>query len=54
MILVALVCLYVCLSVSEQHYSKGYERTFYGEVYSGTMKNGLNFSGDLGIKKMSK
>ena len=52
MFLVALVCLFVCLSVCGQHYSKSYERIgmkFYGGVLGSTMKNGLNFGGDLGI-----
>ena len=52
MFLVALVCLSVCLSVCGQHYSKSYERIgmkFYGEVLGSTMKNWLNFGGDLGI-----
>ena len=42
MFLVALVC----------HYSKNYERIgmkFYGGVLGSTMKNLLNFGGDLGI-----
>ena len=46
------VCLPVCLSVCGQHYSKGYERIgmkFYGGVLGSTMKNWLNFGGDLGI-----
>ena len=45
MFLVALVCLFVCLS-------KSYERIgmkFYGRVLSSTSKNWLNFGGDLGI-----
>ena len=48
MFLVALVYLFVC----GQHYSKSYEwigMTFCGGVLGGTMKNGLNFGGDLGI-----
>ena len=48
MFLVALVCLSVC----GQHYSKRYERigmTFYGGLLGSTMKNRLNFGGDLGI-----
>ena len=50
--LVALVCLFVCLSVCGQHYSKSYEHIgmkFYGGVLGSTMKNWLNFGGDLGI-----
>ena len=46
------VCLFVCLSACGQHYSKGYERIgmkFYGGVLGSTMKNRLNFGGDLGI-----
>ena len=42
MFLVALVCLFVCLSVCGQHYSKSYERIgmkFYGGVLGSTMKN---------------
>ena len=52
MFLVALVCLFVCLSVCGQYYSKSYERIgvkFYGGVLGGTMKNGLHFDGDLSI-----
>ena len=52
MFLVALVCLFVCLSVCGQHYSNTYERIgmkFYGGVLGSTMKNWLNFGGDLGI-----
>ena len=55
MFLVALVCLFVCLSVClpvDQHYSQSYERIemkFYGGVLGSTMKNRLNFGGDLGI-----
>ena len=48
MFLVALVCLFVC----GQHYSKSYERIgmkLYGGVLGNTMKNLLNFGGDLGI-----
>ena len=44
--------LLVCLFVGGQHYSKSSERIgmkFYGGVMSSTMKNGLNFGGDLGI-----
>ena len=50
-VLEALVCLSVCLSVSEQHYSKSYQQiamTFYGEVWGGTRKNWLNYGSDLG------
>ena len=46
------VCLSVCLYVCGQHYSKSYERIgmkCYGEVLGSTMKNWLNFGGDLGI-----
>ena len=44
MFLVALhmVCLFVCLSVCEQHYSKSYKRIgmkFYGGVLGSTRKN---------------
>ena len=55
MFLVALVCLSVCLFVClfcGQHYSKNYEwigMKFYKWVLGGTMKNWLNFGGDLGI-----
>ena len=52
MFLVALVCLFVCLFVCGLHYSKSYERIgmkFYGGVLGSTMKNCLNFGGDLGI-----
>ena len=45
------VCLFVCLFVCGQHYSKSYERIgmkFYGGVLDSTMKNRLNFGGDLG------
>ena len=38
------VCLFVCLSVCEQHYSKSYERIvmkFYEGAQGGTMKNWL-------------
>ena len=48
MFLGELVCLFVC----GQHYSKRYERIgmeFYGGVLGSTMKNWLNFGGDLGI-----
>ena len=51
MLLVALVCLFVCLSVCG-HCSKSYKRigmTFYGGVLGSTMKNRLNFGGDLSI-----
>ena len=58
---VALVCLFVCLSVCllvcEQHYSKSYKRIrmkFYGGVRGSTMKNWLNFGGDLGILRWVK
>ena len=43
---------FACLSVFGQHYSKSYERIgmkFYGGVLGSTMKNWLNFGGDLGI-----
>ena len=49
MFLVALVCLF---AVCGQHYSKTYERIgmkFYEGVPDSTMKNWLNFGGDLGI-----
>ena len=52
MFLVALVCLFVCLSVCGQHYSKSYEwigMKFYGWVLGSTMKNWLHSGGDLGI-----
>ena len=52
MFLVALVCLFVCVSVCGQHYSKCYERIgmkFYGDVLGNTIRNWLNFGGDLGI-----
>ena len=42
MLLVALVCLSVCLFVCGQHNSKSYERIgmkFYGGVWGSTMKN---------------
>ena len=48
MFLVALVCLFVC----GQHYSKCYDRIgmkFYGGVLGSTMKNWLNFGGDMCI-----
>ena len=48
------VYLSVCLSVCGQHYSKSYERIgmkFCGGVLGRTMKNWLNFGGDLGILK---
>ena len=48
MFLVGFVCLFVC----GQHYSKTYERIgmkFYGGVLGSTMKNWLNFGGDLDI-----
>ena len=51
MFLVALVCLFVCLSV-DNITQKTYERIgmkFYGGVLGSTMKNWLNFGGDLGI-----
>ena len=47
-----LVALVVCLSVSEQRYSKRYERIvmrFYGSVWGGAMKNWLSFGGNLGL-----
>ena len=40
-VLVALVCPSICLSVSEQHYQKSYERIvmkFHGGVMGCTMK----------------
>ena len=46
------VGLSVYLFVCEQHYSKSYERIgmkFYGGILGSTMKNWLNFGGDLGI-----
>ena len=52
MFLVPLVCLFVCLYVCGQHYSKSCEQIgmkFYGGVLGSTMTNGLNFGGDLGI-----
>ena len=52
MFLVGLVCLSVCLYVCGQLYSKSYKRIgmkFYGEVLGSTMKNRLNFGGDLSI-----
>ena len=48
MFLAALVCLSVC----GQHYSRSYEwigTKLYGGVLGSTMKNWLNFGGDLGI-----
>ena len=42
----------VCLLVCGHHYSKRYERIgmkFYGGVLGSTMKNWLDFGGDLGI-----
>ena len=40
MFLVALACLFVCLSVCGQHYSKSYEEMkCYGGVLGSTMKN---------------
>ena len=42
MFLVALVCLFVCLFVGGQHYSKSYEQIrmkFYGGILGGTVKN---------------
>ena len=41
MVLVVLVCLFVCLSVCEQHYSKSYEQIvmkFHGGVRDGKWK----------------
>ena len=46
------VCLFVCLSVCGQHYSTSYKQIgmkFYGGVLGSTMKNSLNFGGDVGI-----
>ena len=46
------VGLSVCLFVCRQHYSKSYERIgmkSYGGVLGCTVKNWLNFGGDLGI-----
>ena len=46
------VGLFVCLSVCGQQISKRYEWIgikFYGGVLGSTMKNWLNFVGDLGI-----
>ena len=46
------VGLSVCLFVCGQHYSHSYERigvNFYGGVLGSTMKNSLNFGGDLSI-----
>ena len=48
------VCLSVCLFVCGQHYSKSYERfgmKFYCGVLGSTMKNWLNFGGDLCIQR---
>ena len=48
------VCLSVCQSVCGQHYSKGYEQIgmkCYGGVLGSTIKNWLNFGGDLGIPR---
>ena len=53
MFLVALVCLVVCVLVCG-HYSKSYKwigMKFYGRVLSSTMKNRLNFGGDLGVMR---
>ena len=44
--------LFVCLSVCGQHDSKSYKRIglkFEGGVLGSTVKNYLNFGGDLGI-----
>ena len=52
MFLIALVCLFVCLFVCGQHYSNSFEwigMKFYAGVLGSTMKNWLNFGGDLGI-----
>ena len=52
MFLVALVCLSVCLSVCGQHYSKSYKLIkvkFSGGVLGSTMKDWLNFGGDMCI-----
>ena len=46
------VCTSVCLFVCGQHYAKRYEQIgvkFYGRVLGSTMKNWLNFGGDLSI-----
>ena len=50
MFLVALVCLFVC----GQHYSKSYESIgikCYGGVLGSTVKDWLNFGGDVGIRR---
>ena len=52
MFLVAYVGLSVCLFVCGQHCSKSYKwigMKIYGGVLGSTMKNRLNFGGDLGI-----
>ena len=44
------LCLFVCLFVWKQHYSKRYEQIpmkFYEGVWGGNRKNWLNFGGDL-------
>ena len=49
-----LVVAFVCLFVSEQLYSKSYDRIavkFYGEIRTGTRKNWLNYGSNLGLRK---
>ena len=55
--LVASVCLFVCLFVGGQHYSKSYERIrmkFYGGILGGTVKNWLKFGGVLHITRSTR
>ena len=52
MFLVGVLCLSVYLTVCGQHYLKSYEWIgikSYGGVLDSTMKNGLNFGGNLGL-----
>ena len=51
------VGLFVCLSVCEQHYWKLWEwigMKFYGGVLGSTMKNWLNFGGDVGLLRLNE
>ena len=51
MFLVALICLSVCLSVDNitQKVMNGLDLNFYGGVLGITIKNLLNFGGELSI-----
>ena len=47
-----LVCLFVCVFVCKQHYSKSFEQImmkFYAVVLGDKMKKWLNFAADFGL-----